>query len=63
MSKRPDLDLVEGRAAALEGGIYRLRAANARPAPIEAVWPEAGAWRDLVHRLMGNPVKGDAGCG
>jgi hypothetical protein len=62
MSKRPELYLVEGRAAPVESRLYRLRAVNARSAPIEAVWPEAGAWRDLVHRLLGNPIKGDAGC-
>lgn len=58
MSKRPDLYLVEGRAAPAESRIYRLRGANTRSAPTEPAWPEAGAWRDLIHRLLVNPVKG-----
>ena len=59
MSKRPDLYLVEGCTAPLEGGIYRLRAAGARPAPTEAAWPEAGAFRDLVHGLLRIPRKAE----
>jgi hypothetical protein len=57
MSKRPRLYVVEGRLARDAGGIYRLREARTRTAPAEALWPEAGAWRDLVHRLLGTPVK------
>ena len=57
MSKRPLLYLVEGRLTRDERGIYRLREARARAAPAEALWPEAGAWRDLVHRLLRTPIK------
>lgn len=57
MSKRPLLYLVEGRLTRDAGGIYRLREARTRAAPAEALWPEAGAWRDLVHRLLRNPLK------
>ena len=57
MTKRPDLFLVEGCTAPLEGGIYRLRAVSARSAPTEAAWPEAGAWRDLIHGLLRFPAK------
>jgi hypothetical protein len=57
MSKRPLLYLIEGRLSRDPRGIYRLREAGTRAAPAEALWPEAGAWRDLVHRLLGTPVK------
>ena len=57
MSKRPLLYLVEGRLTRDQRGIYRLRESRARAAPAEALWPEAGAWRDLVHRLLRNPLK------
>ena len=56
MTRRPDLYLVEGCTGPAEDGIYRLRAANARSAPAEAAWPEAGAFRDLIHRLLRVPL-------
>jgi hypothetical protein len=57
MIKRPDLHLVEGRLTEDEGRLYRLREARLRAAPAEETWPEAGAWRDLVRKLVRNPVK------
>lgn len=59
MSKRPDLYLVEGRLTQDEGRIYRLRETRLHQAPAQEPWPKAGAWRDLVHRLVRNPVKGE----
>ena len=57
MRKRALLYLVEGRLTRDERGIYRLRESRLRTAPAEELWPEAGAWRDLVHRLLRNPIK------
>ena len=55
--KRPDLHVVEGRLTQDEARIYRLREARLRAAPAQEAWPKAGAWRDLVHKLVRNPVK------
>lgn len=57
MRKRPLLYLVEGRLTRDGRGIYRLRESRLRTTPAEELWPEAGAWRDLVHRLLRNPIK------
>ena len=57
MTKRPHLYLVAGNAAAGEGRVYRLRGTCLQAAPAQKVWPEPGAWRDLVRRLARNPVK------
>lgn len=57
MSKRPDLYLVEGRLTQEEGRLYRLRETRLRRAPAQEPCPEAGAWRELVRRLLRNPVK------
>ena len=57
MSKRPLLYIVEGRPTRDTGGIYRLREARLRAAPAQQLWPEAGAWRDLVHRLLRGPLR------
>ena len=58
MSKRPELYLVQGREDADERKIFRLR--ETRPhAAAERVWPAEGEWRELVRRLMRNPVKSD----
>lgn len=55
MSKRPVLHIVEG-SGTHEGGLYRLRDARAQHAPVEKPWPKSGEWRDLVRRLVRNPV-------
>jgi len=57
MTKRPELHLVEGRLTQDESRIYRLRESHLRPAPAEETWPNAGAWRDLVRKLVRNPAK------
>lgn len=58
MIKRPDLLLIAGGLTHEEGRIYRLRETRPREAPPEEPWPKSGEWRDLVRRLMRNPVKG-----
>ena len=35
-----------------ESALYRLRATSPTAAPAPAEWPQAGAWRQLVHRLQ-----------
>ena len=57
MIKRPELHLVEGYLTEDEGRIYRLRETRLRAAPAEETWPAAGAWRDLVQKLVRHPVK------
>ena len=56
MSKRPVLRVIEGLRAK-ERGIYRLRNDREQHAPVEKPWPTPGEWRDLVRRLVRNPVK------
>jgi hypothetical protein len=57
MSKHPPLYLVEGSLAG-EDRIYRLRDSRSQQAPAQQTWPKAGTWRDLVRKLVRNPVKG-----
>jgi hypothetical protein len=57
MSKRPRLYLVEGGVTREQRRIYRLREARLQEAPAEEAWPKDGEWRQLVRRLMRNPVK------
>lgn len=57
MRKPPKLRIIQGRKEPAQSRIYRLRqdaseSANARIGE----WPRAGAWRELVHRLLRNPV-------
>lgn len=57
MSKRPELRIIQGSKLADDSRPYRLpggRAGASATAPIE--WPRAGAWRELVRRLLRNPV-------
>jgi hypothetical protein len=56
MSKRPELRIIQGSRDA-ESGIYRLRTGSVLvvPAPV-LEWPRAGAWRELIHRLLRKPV-------
>ena len=58
MSKPPLLHLVVGKLTQEESKVYRLRETHPQEAPEEEPWPKAGEWRDLVRRLMRNPVKG-----
>ena len=58
MSKRPELYLIHGRADAGERKVFRLRETRPHEAPAEA-WPADGEWRELVRRLMNNPVKSE----
>ena len=57
MRKRPKLRVIDGRKGEDESRIYRLRAGRAgESAAREIEWPSAGAWRQLVHRLMRTPA-------
>jgi hypothetical protein len=57
MSKHPKLRIIQGTRDTADGGIYRLRPESVRQVPASALeWPRAGAWRDMIHRLMRNPV-------
>ena len=57
MSKRPRLYLVEGGVPQEQRRLYRLREARPQEAPPEEAWPKDGEWRQLIRRLMRNPVK------
>ena len=59
MSKRTPLYLIVGGLTGEERRIYRLRKARAQHAPAQEPWPKAGAWRDLVRKLMRNPVRSE----
>jgi hypothetical protein len=59
MTKRPDLHVVEGHPAGDEDRTYRLRESSLQSAPTQKTWPKAGAWRDLVQKLVRKPVKGE----
>jgi hypothetical protein len=60
MSKRPELRVIRGSKETEERRRYRLRSHGASGAPGPAIeWPQAGAWRDLVHRLMRTPAESD----
>ena len=56
MSKRPELHVIHGGAAADERKIFRLRETRPHEAPAQA-WPPDGEWRELVRRLTNNPIK------
>lgn len=58
MSKRPPLYLVDGGLTQEQGKIYRLREARAQQAPAQESWPKDGEWRQLIRRLMRDPLKG-----
>ena len=60
MRKRPPLYLVEGGLTQEHRRIYRLRETRPHAAPAEEPWPKAGEWRQLIHRLMRNPVEGSS---
>jgi hypothetical protein len=59
MSRRPPLYLIVGGLTQDERRVYRLRDTRAQIVPAQEPWPKAGAWRDLVRKLMRNPVKGE----
>lgn len=57
MSKRPELRIIQGSKLRDDSRLYRLprgRGGESATAAIE--WPRAGAWRELVQRLLRNPV-------
>jgi hypothetical protein len=58
VSKPPVLRMIRGSKEG-ESTVYRLRAGSPIAAPAPAEWPRAGAWRELVHRLLSRP--GSAG--
>ena len=59
MSRRPKLRIIQGSKDA-ESGIYRLRTASVLVVPSPVIeWPRAGAWRELIHRLLRKPVASD----
>ena len=57
MIKRPPLYLIEGALTHDERRIYRLREGRAQRPLVEEQWPASGEWRDLVRRLVRNPVE------
>jgi hypothetical protein len=60
MSKRPEFRVIRGAKETEESRRYRLRSHGASGAPEAAVeWPQAGAWRELIHRLMRTPAKSE----
>lgn len=55
MTKRPELYLIHGPESPKERKLYRLRVTRLQGAP-QPAWPPSGEWRELVRRLMRNPV-------
>lgn len=55
MTKRPDLYVIQGSDSPKDRKLYRLRVTRPQQAAAE-VWPASGEWRELVRRLMRNPV-------
>ena len=56
MRKPPKLRIIQGRKEPAQSRIYRLRQDASESANAGIEWPRAGAWRELVHRLLRNPV-------
>ena len=56
MSKPPKLRIIQGRKEPEQSRLYRLRQDASETANARIEWPRAGAWRELVHRLLRNPV-------
>ncbi len=57
MSKRPELRIIQGSKLQDDSRLYRLPRGRARASATAAIeWPRAGAWRELVQRLLRNPV-------
>lgn len=60
MRKRPELRIIQGSKPRDESRLYRLPGSRAGESAVAAIeWPRAGVWRDLVHRLLRNPVVPD----
>jgi len=57
MSKRPPLYLIAGGMTEKHRGFYRLRHGFAQNEPTQEPWPRDGEWRELIRRLLKNPVK------
>ena len=58
MSMRPELRIIQGSKLPDDSRLYRLPRGRARASATAATieWPRAGAWRELVQRLLRNPV-------
>ena len=57
MSKQPKLRVILGSKEPHHSRPYRLPRGYASGSATAALeWPRAGAWRELVHRLLRNPV-------
>ena len=56
MRKPPKLRIIQGRKGSDQSRLYRLRPDASETANARIEWPRAGAWRELVHRLLRNPV-------
>ena len=57
MSQTPQLRIIQGSKEADERRLYRLRQGHETESATAVLeWPRAGAWRELVHHLLRNPV-------
>jgi hypothetical protein len=57
MRKRPELRIIQGSKLPDDGRLYRLpRGRGHESAAVVIEWPRAGAWRELIHRLLRNPI-------
>ena len=60
MRKRPELRIIQGSKPPDDSRLYRLPGSRAGESAVAVIeWPRAGVWRDLVHRLLRNPVVPD----
>ena len=57
MRKPPELRIIQGSKRPDDSRLYRLPRGRAGESAVAAIeWPRAGAWRELIHRLLRNPI-------
>ena len=60
MSKPPELRIIQGSKRPDDSRLYRLPRGRGGQSAVAAIeWPRAGAWRELIHRLLRNPIVTD----
>ena len=60
MRKRPELRIIQGSKLPDDARLYRLPRGRDGESAVAAIeWPRAGAWRELIHRLLRNPIVSD----
>jgi hypothetical protein len=60
MRKPPELRIIQGSKRPDDSRLYRLPRGRAGESAVAAIeWPRAGAWRELIHRLLRNPIVTD----